>query len=68
MEEIIINNLVHDWVLDIYKPLSCMTICDEKEPIMIVSAFSLWPRQYVIAIDLNENNSLLWKVKIASFG
>jgi hypothetical protein len=45
-----------------------MTICgNESNPILIVSASALIPfksNSYVIAIDLQENNSLLWKVKL----
>lgn len=43
-----------------------MTICDSSYPIMIISAVSLLSSTYVIAIDLTDDNSVLWKVKIKS--
>ena len=66
IEEILIKNLVQERGLGIYWPLSCMTICDEINPIMIISAISLLYNKYVVAVDLNANNSVLWKVKITS--
>ena len=50
-----------------FRPLSCLTICDEKNPIMLVSATSILFGQYLIAIDLNADNAVLWKVKIGVF-
>ena len=54
---------------NIHRPMSCMTICDEKEPIMLISALSLWPKQYLIAVKLEENNnSVQWKIPLDDFG
>ena len=44
-----------------------MTICDKKNPVMLVSATSILFGQYLIAIDLNADNKVLWKVKIGVF-
>lgn len=66
IEEILVNNLVKEERLGIYWPLSCMTICETVNPIMVISVNSLLFSNYVLAIDLNANNSVLWKVKIKS--
>lgn len=50
-------------------PCSCMTMCGTAaHPIMIVSAnHDLFiPGKWVVAINLSDNNSLLWKVPIKS--
>jgi outer membrane protein assembly factor BamB len=66
IEEILIDKLLDE--NGIHLPSSVMTICgNESNPILIVSASALIPfksNSYVIAIDLQENNSLLWKVKL----
>ncbi len=61
IEEIRIDKLVPSGVLLGYKPLSCMTICDFSHPVMLISAASLFPRQYITALDLTANNSILWQ-------
>jgi hypothetical protein len=65
IEEILMKNLVREG-LEEHMPMSCMTICDKKHPIMLISAMSLLHHQYVIAVDLNADNSVLWRVKIQS--
>ena len=68
VEEIYIKNLVGG-MLNIYRPMSCMTICGGiKKPIMLISSFSLWPRQYLFAVNLKENNSKLWGITVDNFG
>ncbi|KYK23592.1 hypothetical protein AYK21_02345 [Thermoplasmatales archaeon SG8-52-2] len=66
IEEIFIDELLDE--NGIHLPSSVMTICgNDTNPIIIVSASALIPfksNSYVIAIDLQENNSLLWKVKL----
>jgi outer membrane protein assembly factor BamB len=66
IEEIMIDNLVDE--KGIHLPSSVMTICgNDTNPILIVSASAIIPffsNSYVIAIDLSNNNSLLWKVKL----
>lgn len=52
---------------NMYKPLSCMTICEMRKPVMLISAVSFWPRQYLLAIDLNDD-SVLWRVTIDKAG
>jgi hypothetical protein len=69
VEEIPMKNLDIPGGLNIYKPMSCMTICGTKKPVMIVSAISMRPRQYVIAIKLKEHdNSVAWKIPIDRYG
>ena len=52
----------------IHMPCSVITICGSKnKPILLTSALSmdlLKSSCYVIAVDLSNNNNLLWKVKI----
>jgi len=77
IEEILVKKIVPGGV-DVYKPLSCMTICDEKDPVMLISAITYFFKKYVIAVKLNEinsnnnnsntNKSVLWAVKTANFG
>jgi hypothetical protein len=66
IEEIYIDKLVDE--NGIHLPSSVMTICgNDTNPILLVSASALIPfksNSYVIAIDLQANNSLLWKVKL----
>jgi outer membrane protein assembly factor BamB len=66
IEEIIIDDLVDE--NGIHLPSSVMTICgNDTNPVLLVSASALIPfksNSYVIAIDLEANNSLLWKVKL----
>ena len=66
IEEIIIDELIQEEGLHL--PSSVMTICgNDTNPILIVSASSLKllkANSFVIAIDLEANNSLLWKVKL----
>jgi hypothetical protein len=51
-------------------PCSCMTVCGTAaHPVMIVSAnhdFFGVPGRWVVAINLSDNDSLLWKVPIIS--
>jgi len=52
-------------------PCSCMTVCGTAtHPIMIVSAvhcpFIPFTGRWVVAINLSDHNSLLWKVSIPS--
>jgi len=52
----------------VHNPCSVITICGSKErPILLTSALALCAGKsscYVIAVDLSDNNKLLWKVKI----
>jgi outer membrane protein assembly factor BamB len=52
-----------------HKPCSVITICGSRDrPILINAVMSLNPIQsscYVIAVDLEDDNNLLWKVKIS---
>jgi hypothetical protein len=52
-----------------HKPCSVITICEnETRPIMVIAACAIIQKEfssYVLAIDLTDNNSLLWKVKIS---
>ena len=63
IEEISVKNLVPDRMAGLYVPMSCMTICNANNPIMLISAISLWPRQYLIAVDLHDN-SVVWRVEM----
>ncbi len=65
IEEILMKNLVREG-LEEHMPMSCMTICDKRHPIMLISAMSLLHHQYVIAVDLTADNSVLWRVRINS--
>lgn len=50
-------------------PCSCMTMCGtETRPIMIVSAnHRAWiPGKWVVAIDVVNNNEVLWKIRLDS--
>jgi hypothetical protein len=51
-------------------PCTVITICEnEIRPILILGVNAIYSHffsAYVIAIDLTNNNSLLWKVKVAS--
>jgi outer membrane protein assembly factor BamB len=66
IEEIFIDELVEE--NGKHLPSSVMTICgNDTNPILLVSASALVPfksNSYVIAIDLQANNSLLWKVNL----
>ena len=66
LEEIDIDELVNEDGRHV--PTSVMTICgNATNPILIVSASSLGKfkaNSYIIAIDLEANNSLIWKVKL----
>jgi hypothetical protein len=64
IEKIKIDKLVPAGTILGYKPLSCMTICDYSHPVMLISAASLFPRQYITALDLTANNSILWQFPI----
>lgn len=65
--EINIKKLVGHDIAKKYKPMSCMTICgNEKRPIMIISAINVLHEMYVMAVDLNDDNSRLWKYEIKS--
>lgn len=64
-EEIIIEDYVKEGI-EKHKPLSCMTICDYNDPVMIISAFTFTHTHYVLAISLKDNNKLIWKVPITS--
>ena len=64
IEEIQIKKIIPKGELARYYPMSCMTICDKKHPVMLISAISFWPRQYVIAIDLKKDNSIRWWIQI----
>ena len=52
----------------VHNPCSVITICgSESRPILLTAALSLNPFKascYVIAVDLENQNTLLWKVKI----
>lgn len=51
-------------------PSSCMTTCGTSEnPIMLISANHQWRNngKWVIAINLSDNNSVLWKVSLPLF-
>jgi len=67
LESINVNALIQEpgW----HTPSSVITISgNETRPILLVSATAvrLWRSNcYVIAIDLADNNSLIWKLKIA---
>ena len=64
IEEIVIDDLIGG---NNYFPVSVMTICgNETNPIMLVGAEKFGIISYVLAIDLEDSNSLLWKVKIDS--
>jgi len=76
-EEIHVNKLVKDKLLDIYKPMSCMTIFDRKNPVMLISVITYFFKKYIFAIELNKINpninnnyddSILWKIKTTDFG
>jgi len=66
LEEILIDNLIDE--KGMHLPSSVMTICgNDTNPILLVSASAIKPflsDSYVIAIDLQANNSLLWKIKL----
>ena len=67
LEEINVTTLLND-TQHVY-PMSCMTICGTStHPIMIVSANHRYFHEgkWVIAINLSDNNKLLWKVPIES--
>jgi hypothetical protein len=51
-----------------FKPMSCMTICDNKNPVMLISAIKYFFKKYILAIDLMDNNKLLWSVKTDNIG
>jgi outer membrane protein assembly factor BamB len=67
IERININDLVQEPGL--HTPSSVITISgNETRPILLVSATAIRlfkSNSYIIAIDLVDNNSLLWKLKIA---
>ena len=52
-----------------HRPCSVVTICGSSDrPILIHAVMSIEPLKsscYVIAVDLEDNNNLLWKVKIS---
>ncbi len=66
IEEIIIDDLVNE--NGKHLPSSVMTIAgNDTNPVLLVSASTLRSvisNSYVIAIDLEANNSLIWKVKL----
>ncbi len=66
IEEIIIDDLINE--NGKHLPSSVMTIAgNDTNPVLLVSASALRPvisNSYVIAINLEANNSLLWKVKL----
>jgi hypothetical protein len=65
IEEIPLKNLPP--VLSrLYRPLSDMTICDKKKPVMLISATHMFYGQHLVALDL-ENNSVIWSKKIGVF-
>ena len=72
IEEILIKDLVKEDESRKYMPMSCMTICDKEDPVMLISAISMKYCKYVMAVNLkeenevNKRNSVLWKVKITS--
>jgi hypothetical protein len=68
IEEIDINTLVQE--PGRHRPSSVITMCgNETNPVLIISATAIIRffmfSSYVIAVDLADNNSLLWKVKIS---
>lgn len=79
IREIPVKTLVPSFDTGIFFPLSCMTICDEKERIMLISVISFWKNKYIIAVDLNiidppdesnnrviKENPVIWRVKVDS--
>jgi hypothetical protein len=72
IQEIPVKKLVPMGELGIFFPLSCMTIYDKKDPVMIISVISFFNNKYTMAIDLNKINgdefhdSILWRVKVKS--
>ena len=66
IEEILIKDLIPGNTFGLYWPLSCMTICDQKEPVMLISAISIFHNKYLVAVDLDNDNSVLWKIQIKS--
>lgn len=75
-EVIHVNKLVKDRILDNYKPLSCMTICDRKNPVMLISVITYFFKKYIFAIELdkidseknNYDDAILWDNKTTDFG
>ncbi len=65
-DDIFIPDLIQEEDSKNYMPMSDMTICDMNHPIMIVSAINIKYKKYVLALDLENNNSVLWKVRIDS--
>jgi len=73
IEKINISRLINDPGLFPIIPCSCMTMCGtETNPIMLISAnrhcvIPSIPGKWVAAIDLANNNNLLWKVRLDPF-
>jgi len=69
LDEINISELFGETVFLPLVPSSCMTICgSEENPIMLISAnrrFGL-PGKWCGAINLSDNNSLIWKFQVES--
>lgn len=66
-EEINVNDLVPS-LFGNYRPLSCMTICDENHPVLLISVITLFFGKYVLAVDLENDNEVLWRVKTDDVG
>jgi len=67
LEQVDIDGLINE--TGKHQPCSVITICENKtRPILIIAAKAIFSNHfstYVIAIDLIDHNSLLWKVKVA---
>jgi outer membrane protein assembly factor BamB len=66
-EEINVNDLVPS-LFGNYRPLSCMMICDENHPVLLISVITLFFGKYVVAVDLENDNEILWRVKTDDVG
>lgn len=67
VEEISVNDLIPN-IFGNYRPLSCMTICDQKHPIMLISVITYFMKKYIVAVDLENDNQILWRMKTDDIG
>jgi outer membrane protein assembly factor BamB len=66
-EEIRVNDIVPN-LFGNYRPLSCMTICDDNRPVLLISVITLFFGKYIVAVDLENDNKVLWRVKTDNIG
>jgi len=67
VEKIAVNDFIPN-LFGTFRPLSCMTICGTTDPIMLISAITLFFNKYVVAIRLGElgcedSYEVCWRVK-----